>query len=256
MKRAIIIIEICLIVAGIFAINHLVSDVLNPDYTAGWQSREEWRAAGEQGGMPRDKDMYQADIMRKRGSDRMIFLLIYAFLVAGYYSAKAAHSEVKRRGKIVPADGMQNLNTAIVTSNRRIVLMRFMAILFFMLVALSATACILGHPMQNVNEAGDVINTNPWFGGKSMSITQLLFILYMPVALCIAPYFVFRKITNILRLRDCLIFFVAIVALMSLAALLHLPHWHTSLLANAFSGLAIARKFVRKADVLGKTLGL
>jgi hypothetical protein len=258
------IIEICFILAGVFAINFLVENVLDPNYTVGWQSRAEWKAAGSEGGMPRDSEVYERDIMRKRQSDRFGLLAAYAFLIGGYYCAKSARREIKRRGVIIPADGAERLDAATVSSNRRIVLMRFLSILLCMVFVILAISMTAEHPMQNVNEAGDIVNTNPYFGGND-DITKWLFMSYMPAAFFLAPYFVFRRITNIFGLKECLLLFAVIMAITCIFWLLVkfqiLPkpryfRQYSPLLVNIVASMGIFKNFFKKVNVAAKTLGL
>ena len=254
MKNISIIIELCLIIAGLFAINSFVENVLDPDYTTNWQSRAEWKAAGGIGGMPRDKEFYYADIMRHRQTDRLAFFFLYGILIAGYYCAKAAAKEVKRRGVIIPADGTQIPDATTIASNRRIVLMRFVSLLLFTMVVMTSTILILGHPMQNINELGDLSNTNPYFGNEM--IGRILFTAYMPLMICIAPYFAFRGITNILTLKFSLTLLAVLALIIVVCILLRVPQYGGSLIANACAGLGIFRLLMQKYNLLAKTLGM
>ena len=187
-------------------------------------------------------------------SDRLAFLFLYGILIAGYYCAKAAAKEVKRRGVIIPADGTQIPDITTIASNRRIVLMRFVSLLLFTIVVITSTTLILGHPMQNIDELGALSNTNPYFGNET--IGRILFSAYMPLMICIAPYFAFRRITNILTLKFSLTLLAVLALIIVGCILLRVPRYSASLVANAFAGLGIFRLFMQKYERLAKVLGM
>lgn len=254
-KITLLIIELCAIVAGLWATNLFVENVLDPDYTANWQSRDEWIADGRQGGMPPDKDVYHTDIMRKRSSDRVVFFLTFGLLVAGYYSAKAARGEIHRRGIIVPADGTEPLDAATAASNRNIAGLRFLSIVMSIVFFVTFISCVSMHPMQNLTESGGIANTNPFFGDDF--IARFLFCSYMPIALCLAPYFAFRKISTIFSFRFCLKFFLIVVGVIALALLIGIRTQHGARAFGAlFAGLPLFVEYGKKMDKMAKVLGI
>ena len=142
-----LIVELCFIVMGFFAINYLIENVLDPDYTVDWEVYANYDALDASGYSQSDiikvtqdiKDSYLNGIMRQRQSNRLGLFFSFGFLIAGYYCAKAAGNEIRRRGVIIPADGMETLDSDTIASNRRIVVMRFVSIL--MVMAFIIMAC-------------------------------------------------------------------------------------------------------------------
>jgi|GEM_PF-6668752 len=261
MKKIALIIELCVIVAGFFAMNYLVENVLDPDYTAEWQireGREELPGKGEESGIwvsQYIKKTYWSGIMRDRKTDRFVSFALFSVLIAGYYCAKAAANEVRRRGVIIPADETKNLDVSTIASNRIIVLMRFLSILLFMGFALSMTGFILGHPMPNSDQTGHLlcVNTNPYFSYFcDHRISMLLVGIYMPIMFFLAPYFVFRKITNAFTLKYCLTLFAAITLAMSICVLLSLPLQ----IAGCIACFGVFASFNGKMNRVAKTLGM
>lgn len=255
MNRIIIlIIEVSLIISGGFAINSFVENVLDPNYTSDWQSRAEWEAGGCKGGIPRDKKVYEKDIIRKRKTDRLVLFLLYGFFIVGYYCAKSARKEVKQRGKIIPADGTEYLDIVTISSNRRIALFRFLAFLCFMLVLVTFITVVSGHPMQNINESGQIVNTNPYFGKNSI-IGKLPFMLFMPFSICFIPYFVLKDITTVFSFKFCSLLFLTFIIIMGIGTLLRVPVYAASAFATLFSGLSVFKVFLQKMNAVSKALG-
>jgi len=84
-KISLIIVELCFIVIGFFAINYFVENVLNPDYTVNWKIYSSYDAipyAKEEGtiSVTQDqKDMYVRDIMGQRLVDRLALFFAFGY---------------------------------------------------------------------------------------------------------------------------------------------------------------------------------
>jgi len=265
MKIILLIAKLCFIVAGFWSINYFVENVLAPDYTANWQVYPNWDAViaaqktqkEDATIVPQDtKDVYLSGIMRERQTDRSVLFLSFAILIAGYYCTKVASNEIKRRGVIILADGTKNLDAATIISNRRIVLMKFVSIALFMLAIFFVVLIVIGSPMTRSDATGKLlcVNTNPYCNDDSIII--FFFLMIMPVLLLLAPYFVFKKITNILTLKYCLKLFAAVILIIIICFLLHIPQYYAPVIANSVSGLGIFASFNGKMDRVAKTLGM
>ena len=249
-----IVVELCFIVAGFFAINYFVENVLNPDYTVDWKVYPNWESipyAKEKDVFrttQEDKDMYVRDIMGQRLIDRSVLFFAFGLLIAGYYCDKKAHNEIKRRGEIIPADGTETLDGYTIQSNRRIVGLRFIAVLLFMWCLFFVIMIVLGNPMKR----GVMVDANPYYRIQE-SVNEFLFILIMPIGLLIAPHFALRKISNIYSFKYGLTLFagMAVFAVVCIFVL-HISSIIAAYVASA-SGLfgSYAGKMNRIAKILG-----
>jgi len=258
-KISLIIKELCFIVIGFFAINYLIENVLDPDFTVNWKvypSSDAIPYAQEKGTFSTTqeyKDSLLSEIMGRRQANRFGLFFSFGLLIAAYYCDKAARSEIKRRGEIIPEDGTETLDYYTIQSNRRIVLMRFVSILMVMGFIILATIIIIADPMNRNDAAGELLwNPNPYCT-KDQTIGGFLFIFFMPIGLLVAPHFALRKISNIYSLKYSLTLFAGMMVFAIISILLHISPIIAASIASA-SGLFAS--YTGKMNRIAKILGM
>jgi len=244
-----------LTVGGLFAINYLIENVLDIDYTADWKvvsnySDPEYANGGSKIVVVRDtKDVFFNGIMRQRQNDRLGLYFFYGFFIVGYFCAKAARNEIKRRGEIIPADGTQTLDAQTIASNRRIAGMRFVSFLMFVVFIIGITMVIFDNPMARNDSTGHLlcVNTNPYCADND--IPKFLFMMYMPIVLWIGPFFALRKITNVFSVKYSLVFVAVNIVFIIICLLLHIRPYSAALIANV-----IFASFYLKMNIVLKNI--
>jgi len=246
LKIAVWIVEILVMVGSCYEINNFVNNIIDPDFTTEWQSREEWQKNGSIGGVPRDREAYKASIMRKRSVDKPVFFILFVSLVAGYYILKKASKEMKTRT-------VKKINT--IANNRRIVGLRVAGLFFISIFALTVPICLSNMPVENTNPAGAIVITYP-FGDISSPMTAMMTVgFYLPLAFGVGPYLVFRKLTDIFSFKFCATVTLTLIAILIVAFLLKIPRNSALILGNILGGIPIMVIYAKKIEKAAKILG-
>jgi hypothetical protein len=241
------VLEALIVASCCYGINCFVNGVLDPDYTKEWQSREEWKANGSIGGVPRDKDAYKASIMQRRSTDKPVFFFLFAGAVAGYYFLRKARKEMKLRTA-------RKINT--IANNRKIVGLRTAGLFFLSIFAIAVPLCLVGFPVENANEAGKIGLTYP-FGDVSAPVTAMVTVgLYLSLAFGAGPFLIFRKLTDAFSFKFCLMVTLTLIAIIVIAAWLGVPRTYAPLLGNLLGGIPLLRLYARKMEKAAKIIGM
>ena len=208
-------IELLLVAGAFYATNLFIEEVMVPDYTEGWQTREEWEASGSEGYYFGSTEAAREGIRHKRNAARLMFFMLTSFAVGGYFCYKKAATQQKLR------DQAQKEPAA---ANRKIVLYRFIATLLILVCVLVWPMVMLMHGIENIDpETGKIGMTYP-FGKFNSANLIILFAGILPLLLGMGPYLILRGIRKV-SLWTCLGMTVTLFACANVIRMFDLPNW-------------------------------
>lgn len=242
----ILLIEIFVIVLCVYALNTLVVEVLNPDYTKNWQTEEEWIQSESKGVFIDNVAFYRPGIEEKQNTDRMLFLFLFALAVGGYYCAKyASRLFVERKEKLAN-------NEDVIYYNKKITLYRTLALAGIVCFVMCTLIIITLMTIENTDSSGKIVLTRPF--GKFPSYAPMLIMMsFLISAVAFGPYFVFRRLTDAFPLKYCFLFTLSYAVVIIVAIALRI---NPIIAGGIASGLPMFITYQRKMNRVSKELGI
>lgn len=222
MKLFRILLELAIIACCFWLTNRFVEEVMVPDYTQGWQTREEWEASGRIGGVPRDANVYRCDIERKRNVDRGIYFFLLLCGVGGYYGFKGARRELKR------AAGFPAGSPAKAESNRKVMSLRMGGLMGLSVCVTTWLMCMLSVGIIRGGEPG----LTYLLGGIFKDSAAILLIIMMIGLIGMGPWVMLRGIRPI-SFRSCLLVTIGLAGCSGILWMLKLDWWVILLIDSA-----------------------